>query len=86
MTKQQQEQVKNLLAQGWPSTTFGSFSISLSGPLYWDLPMYAITIFMNFAPYMISCYDLERINDICKVVGVFYSVRIKHGVPVIRIR
>jgi len=86
MTKQQQEQVKNLLAQGWPSTTDGSFSISLSGGLYWELPMYVITIFMNFAPHMISCYDLERINDICKVVGVYYSVKIEHGVPVIRIR
>lgn len=85
MTKQQQEQVKDLLAQGWPSTTNGSFSISLSGGLYWKLPMYVITIFMNFPPHMIVRYDLERIADVCRVVGVFYSVRIKNGVPVIKI-
>ena len=86
MTKEQQNQVKDLLAQGWPSTTSGSFSISLSGGLYWDLPMYTITIFMNFASHIIACYDLERISDVCRVIGVFYTVRIEHGVPVIRIR
>lgn len=86
MTKKEQDQVKDLLAQGYASTTNGTFSISLSGDLYWDLPMYTITIFMNFKPHMMTCYELERINDVCKVVGVFYMVKIVHGVPVIRIR
>lgn len=85
MTQQQQQQVKALLAQGSNSSTSGDFSMSLSGGMLFDIPMYAITIYMNDHTHMISCYDIERINDVCRVMEVFYTIRIENNVPVIKI-
>lgn len=85
MTKEQFEMVKTLLSQGYVSTTRGDFSLSLREHHYSFETDYQIHVYSNDNSGRLSMYDMERVFDVVRVVGVWFMIKSTGKVPFIKI-